>query len=86
VDLPLAEYEFSSPLLGFKKSRAGYSGWYAPASAGRWEIELRLSGSEVARMRQIRINGSVERLANSTQLIQFAGESNSATPLRWEIM
>jgi hypothetical protein len=85
VDLPLAEYEFTSPLLGFKKAKAGYSGWYAPSSAGRWDIELRLSGSEVARMRQIRINGSVEPLPSSTQVIQFAGEGSSATPLRWEI-
>jgi hypothetical protein len=36
-------------------------------------------------MRQIRINGSVEHLPSSTQVIQFAGESSSATPLRWEI-
>ncbi|MGA2924250.1 MAG: hypothetical protein ABSE28_24390 [Candidatus Sulfotelmatobacter sp.] len=85
LDLPLAEYEFTSPLLGFKKSKAGYSGWYAPATAGRWDIELRFSGSEMARMRQIRINGSLERLPRSTQVIQFAGESKSATPLRWEI-
>ena len=28
--LPLTEYELTSPLLGFKKSRDGYSGWYAP--------------------------------------------------------
>jgi hypothetical protein len=85
LDLPLAEYEFTSPLLGFKRSKVGYSGWYAPASAGRWNIELRLSGSEVARMQQIRINGSLERLTHSTQVIWFTGESNSATPLRWEI-
>jgi hypothetical protein len=85
LDLPLAEYEFTSPLLGFKKSKAGYSGWYAPATAGRWDIELRFPGSEMARMRQIRINGSLERLPKSTQVIQFAGESKSATPLRWEI-
>jgi len=84
-DLPLAEYEFTSPLLGFKKSKAGYSGWYAPSTAGRWDIELRLSGSEMARMRQIRINGSLERLPKSTPVIQFAGESKSDTPLRWEI-
>jgi hypothetical protein len=84
-DLPLAEYEFKSPLLGFKKTKAGYSGWYAPSGAGRWDIELKLSGSEVTRMRQIRINGSVEHLPTSAQVIQFAGESSSATPLRWEI-
>jgi hypothetical protein len=57
-DLPLKQYEFASPLLGFKKSKDGYSGWYAPAAAGRWDIELSLSASEAGRMREIRINGS----------------------------
>ena len=28
--LPLEEYEFTSPLLGFRKSKQGYTGWYAP--------------------------------------------------------
>src|SRR5450755_3309569 len=49
-DLPMKDYEFTSPLLGFKKSAESYSGWYAPAVAGRWDIELKLSSSEAARM------------------------------------
>jgi hypothetical protein len=84
-DLPLAEYEFSSPLLGFKKSRGGYSGWYAPAVAGRWDIELELASSDAARVRQVSVNGSAEPLRNAAQGIRFSGESKPGTPLRWEI-
>lgn len=84
-NLPLAEYEFTSPLLGFRKSRNGYAGWYAPATAGRWDIELRLPSSEVARMRQARINGSAGLLPKSTQVIRFTGGSKPGRPLRWEI-
>ncbi len=84
-DLPLTEYEFASPLLGFKKTGQGYKGWYAPATAGRWDIELRLSASEAGRMKQVTINGSVGRLQKSAKVIRFAGEGDSGKPLRWEI-
>ena len=39
-DLPLPAYEFSSPLLGFEKSKDGFSGWYAPEEAGHWHIDI----------------------------------------------
>jgi Glycosyl hydrolase 36 superfamily, catalytic domain len=84
-NLPLAEYVFSSPLLGFRKSIEGYSGWYAPASSGRWDIEVRLTGSGAARVRQVTVNGSVQALSNPSAGIKFAGESKPGTPLRWEI-
>jgi len=85
-DLPLAEYEFTSALLGFKKSKGGYSGWYAPAAAGRWNIEVILSSSEMARLQQITINGSAYPIAKQEEkVIRFAGESSPEAPLRWEI-
>jgi hypothetical protein len=83
--LPLAEYEFSSPLLGFSKSAIGYLGWYAPAAAGRWTIEIQLSDLERSSLRQIKVNGSVEPLPHGTQTIRLIGESSRDTPLRWEI-
>jgi len=70
-DVPLSDYDFTSPLLGFKKSASGYSGWYAPATGGRWDVEMRLSSSEAARMQQIRINGSAEPLRNAPEGIRF---------------
>jgi hypothetical protein len=83
--LPLVEYEFTSPLLGFKKSKNGYSGWYAPSSSGRWEIALRLSDSESAQLRRVRINGEMQPTQNSEQGIRFSGESKPGNALRWEI-
>jgi hypothetical protein len=84
-NLPLTEYEFTSQLLGFKKSEGGFSGWYAPAVAGRWEIECRLSNGEAARVRQIKVNGSTEPVRNADGIIRFSGESKPGAPLRWEI-
>ena len=84
-DLPLQEYELTSPLLGFQKSKDGYSGWYSPATAGRWEIELKLPGSEATRMRQLKINGAVATMQNGAPSIRFSGESSPGVPLRWEL-
>jgi hypothetical protein len=83
--LPLAEYEFTSPLLGFRKSKEGYSGWYAPSTAGEWDVELKLSSPEIARMRRLKINGAVQTLPSSAQTVRFSGESAAGAPLRWEI-
>jgi Glycosyl hydrolase 36 superfamily, catalytic domain len=83
--LPLAEYEFTSALLGFKKSKDGYTGWYAPLVAGRWDFDVQLPVSESARFRQVKVNGKTERLSSSTQGIRFSGESSPGAPLRWEL-
>ena len=85
-NLPLAEYEFTSPLLGFKKSNRGYSGWYAPATAGRWTITLKLPASEIVLMRQLKITGAAQPLPGSAKMIEFTGESSPGAPLRWEIL
>lgn len=85
--LPLAEYEFASPLLGFKKSGGGYSGWYAPARAGRWEIELRLAPAEASRLKTVEINGVRSALASpSGTTIRFQGASDWGKPLRWQLL
>jgi hypothetical protein len=83
--LPLAEYEFSSPLLRFKKSVIGYSGWYAPVAAGQWTIEIHLPDSELARLARIEINGSINPLDRSANSIRFTGASSPGAPLRWEV-
>jgi hypothetical protein len=83
--LPVAEYEFSSPLMGFKKSAKGYSGWYAPSVAGKWNIEINLPDSARAGVKQVKINGVAKPLPGSGA-IKFAGESSRGKPLRWEIV
>jgi hypothetical protein len=85
ADLPLAEYRFTSPLLGFSKSGESYTGWYAPATAGRWNIELTLSSADVVRARQVRVNGLVQESPKAAQVIRLTGESSHGAPLRWEI-
>jgi hypothetical protein len=84
-DLPLRQYEFSSPLLGFKKSADGYSGWYAPKMAGHWNIEIVLPRADRARLRQITVNGITQVLTTSEPGIRFRGKSNPSAPLRWEV-
>ena len=85
-DLPLPQYEFASPLLGFKKSPAGYSGWYAPKTAGHWNIEIVLPAAVRARLRQITVNGVTQALRSSERGIRFRGESKPNAPLRWEVI
>ena len=83
--LPLAEYEFTSPLLGFKKTKSGYSGWYEPSVAGRWAVEFKLPDAELAQVSKLSIGGRTGQLQKTDGAIRFAGESKAGTPLRWEI-
>jgi hypothetical protein len=85
LDLPLPEYEFSSPLLGFKKIPSGYSGWYAPAAEGVWKIELTLPEEEIARFRQISVNGVSTASRFSGKTLHFSGRSKPGKPLRWSV-
>jgi hypothetical protein len=71
-DLPLSQYEFTSPLLGFEKSHDGYSGWYAPAVAGHWSIDILLRGVDRARLRQVTVTVLARRC------IPISGKSVSA--------
>lgn len=83
--LPMSEYEFTSPLLGFKKTPDRISGWYAPLAPGHWEIELKLSDSELTRLTQLKINGKSETLSKSAKGIHFAGDSQPGSPFHWEV-
>jgi hypothetical protein len=85
TEASLAEYAFSSPLLGYKKSKERITGSYAPATAGRWEIQLRLSDSELTRLTQVEINGMAEAVSKSAKGIRFSGESRPGASLRWDI-
>jgi hypothetical protein len=81
--IPLAEYEFVSPLLGFSKTAIGYSGWYAPTRGGTWAIDLELPGTE--QFTHARVNGvPVEPLSHQGR-ITLQGTSAPDSPLRWEL-
>ncbi len=84
-DLPLPDFEFTSPLLGFKKSHDGYSGWYAPAVAGHWSIDIFLPEADRARLHKVTVNGVSEALHPDERKIRFTGESKPNVPLRWKV-
>jgi len=83
--LPKDEFEFSSPLVGLSKSRAGYSGWYAPKVAGVWKIELLLTDNEIERLNRIEINGNEAEMVREGNFIIFSGKSTPDQPLQWAI-
>ena len=83
--LPLAEYRFETPLVGFNRSSQGYTGWYAPQSGGEWRIEIRLAEAEMAGLKQIKVNGRVEPLPPGAKTIEFSGKGSQERPLRWEV-
>ncbi len=81
--LPMAEYEFTSALVGVRKTKSGYSGWYAPSTAGEWELEITLSAAERARVTGVKVNGVAQALAAGA--IRVKGESRVGKALRWEL-
>src|SRR5271157_307261 len=83
--LPLEEYTFSSPLVGFQKSREGYEGWYAPMVAGAWKISVQLSATEIGTFNAVIINGSEGELVQEGNCLVFHGESTPEQPLRWQL-
>lgn len=86
-NLSLPEYELTSSLLGFKKSKDGnYSGWYAPMRSGSWKVEIQLPAADAARNRRITINGAVQPETQSQRTLRFSGSSEPDKPLRWDIL
>jgi hypothetical protein len=84
-DLPLADYELSSSLVGFRKSSRAYSGWYSPESGGLWEIRITLKEAERLQLRQVSVNGVRTTPDVNAQEIRFSGRSSPGSALRWEI-
>jgi len=83
--IPLETYEFDSALMGFKKEARGYSGWYAPSKAGRWEIELILPDQELVRLKHLSVNGVSAKMSTSADRIRFTGESSPSQKLQWRL-
>jgi hypothetical protein len=84
--LPLDAYTFGSPLLGLKKSQAGYEGWYAPGVGGECKITLRLPRPESARLRDVEVNSRKQRAKPGADgSIRLEGSSSPGKPLRWAV-
>jgi hypothetical protein len=83
--LPQDEYEFSSPILGLKKSKHEYSGWYSPLVEGTWKITLKLNPVEIGKIRSLELNGKQEEFVIDDDKIIWKGRSELNKPLRWKI-
>ena len=83
--IPLDDYEFNTPLLGFRKTRTGYSGWYAPLTAGLWNIDITLPAIALAQIRHITVNGQREPFHHTAERVRLTGSSRPGAPLQWEL-
>ncbi|MHA2295809.1 MAG: GH36-type glycosyl hydrolase domain-containing protein [Candidatus Hodarchaeales archaeon] len=83
--IPEDEYTFNTPLLGFEKSKQGYSGWYAPGVTGTWKHTLKLGKDESMHIKELLVNGKEKEIHHSDGCIIWSGESSSDKPLIWEI-
>ena len=83
--IPLDDYEFNTPLLGFRKTRIGYSGWYAPLTAGLWNIDITLPAIALAQIRHITVNGQREPFHQTAEGVRLTGSSRPGAPLQWDL-
>jgi hypothetical protein len=84
--LPLQEYRFRSPLLGFLKSSGGYEGWYDPSAPGEWVIKVSLPAVEAKQIRHAEVNGKTQPLdGRPLGVFEMKGESTPGRPLRWSL-
>jgi hypothetical protein len=83
--LPKEEYEFSSQLLGFKKSKNGYSGWYNPKCSGTWKISLKLNDAELPRFKKLRVNDKEVKFIRKLNYLTWNGSNSLDEPLRWTL-
>lgn len=83
--LPKEEYEFSSQLLGFKKSKNGYSGWYNPKCSGMWKISLKLNDAELTRFKKLRVNDKEVKFIRKLNCLTWNGSNSLDEPLRWTL-
>ena len=83
--LPYEEYEFSSPLLGIKKSKNGYSGWYNPKCSGTWKIYLKLNEIESTRFKKLKVNDKEAKFVRKLNCLMWNGASSLEKPVRWTL-
>lgn len=86
VGLPLDDYRFASPVLGFERSARGYHGWYAPGRSGQWTIVLHFPAQERNRFDRKRVNGVETPLRPAENgSIEIQGESAPGRRLEWSV-
>ncbi len=84
--LPVAEYEFSTRLLGLRRTPAHYEGWYEPIAPGTWKMRIRLPKEEAGRFKSLLVNGETQKAEpNPRGEFEFTGTSSPGKPLRWKL-
>jgi hypothetical protein len=83
--LPKEEYEFSSEIIGFKKSKEGYSGWYNPLVNGNWKITLKLTEKEINSIQSLKVNSKEEEFIKDDNSISWIGKNSKNNPFSWEL-
>jgi len=83
--IPQDEYEFSSSLIRFEKTKEGYSGWYNPKKEGTWKVSLELTNEEFENIDSIITNGNENEFIIMGNRVIIIGESKVNKPLSWNI-
>jgi len=83
MGFPEEEYRFESPLAALARTPEGFSGYYAPAVAGDWTIELKFFKPD--KEFRLKVNGEASAYQPTDNGIVFSGKGGGGVPLRWEI-
>ncbi|TXT62431.1 MAG: Glycosyl hydrolase 36 superfamily [Promethearchaeota archaeon] len=85
LDFPKTTYEFSSPLVGLKKTHNGYSGWYNPKTVGKWTIELQFKGNIYPQVQKLLINEQEKEFQRDEHGIVVRGKNVTEKGLHWKL-
>ncbi|MCX8188755.1 MAG: hypothetical protein N3F64_03520 [Nitrososphaeria archaeon] len=83
--IPKQDYSIESPLIGFKKSLEGYSGWYNPLVKGRYKIEIKLSKEELNKIFLVEVNSAEKDVILKDGKVIIEGETVE-DGIRWKII
>ncbi len=83
--LPMEDYDLSSPLLGFSRSKGDFAGWYAPLQTGDWSISIYLPVDEIDRITVVTVNGKEVLVDLQDGAVKLKGRGGREEPLRWEL-
>ena len=83
MGFPEKEYKFESPLTGLERTAKGFEGYYSPAVAGKWKIELVFFNPDSEFT--LTVNGLEVEYEKTDNGIVFYGEGGGDAPLRWSV-
>ncbi len=83
--LPHDTFRFNSSLIGFEKTKDGYSGWYHPLKGGIWKLTIEVNKNDLENISSIITNGNENEFTIIENHIIITGESTRDKPLSWEV-